>query len=256
MPERTFGRRRTLTNPAPKEPPAPAPTERTRALGRLAADESAPEGERSNAVERVKAATVATSATAGWGAVDKISEQMSDFANFLKITEDAQIVKILDSEPVDVFVCHWIDEIEEGAKSIRCWGSECPLCDIGDKAKKFSACFNVISLEDPDEPVLRLWECGVKIARQLKDIAMDDKRGPLDRPDLYFSIRKTQKTAKNVEYHLERVKSRDLEDEHGIAPLTEAEMNQFLSERYTDEIKPALNAEQMDELVQFILNGG
>jgi hypothetical protein len=227
MPERTFGRRRTLSNPAPVQPPAPAPTERTRALGRLASDESAPEGERSTAVDRVRAATVSTSASAGWGAVDKISEQMSDFANFLKITEEAQIVKILDAEPVDVFVCHWIDEIEEGAKSIRCWGTDCPLCDIGDKARKFSACFNVISLEDPNEPMLRLWECGVKIARQL-----------------------------NVEYHLERVRARDLADEFGVEPLTDAEINGFLAERYTEEIKPALSSEQMDELVQFIINGG
>lgn len=255
MPERTFGRRRTLTNSAPKEPPAPRPTERTRALGRLASDEAAPEPERSAAVDRVKAATVSTSASAGWGAVDKIGEAMSDFANFLKISEDVKIIKIIDREPVDVYVCHWIDEIEEGAKSIRCWGQECPLCEIGDKASKFSACFNVVSLEDPDEPTLRLWECGIKLARQLKEIALDEKRGPLDRADLYFSIRKTQKSQKNVEYHLERVKARDLEDEHGIGPLTETEINRFLSERYTDEIKARLSEDAMDELVQFIMNG-
>jgi hypothetical protein len=114
----------------------------------------------------------------------------------------------------------------------------------------------VISLEDPNEPMLRLWECGVKIARQLKEIAMDEKRGPLDRADLYFSIRKTQKSQKNVEYHLERVRARDLADEFGVEPLTDAEINGFLAERYTEEIKPALSSEQMDELVQFIINGG
>ncbi|MBD0734088.1 hypothetical protein [Streptomyces sp. CBMA29] len=255
MPEHQFGRRRSLPTSTAK-PAAPAPTERTRALGRLAADARAPEGERAAAVDRVRAATVATSATAGWDGFDKVAEEMSDFANFLKVTEEPQVVKILDSEPVDVYVCHWIDEIEEGTKSFRCPGqANCPLCAIGDKARKFSACFNVITLEDPQDPVLRIWECGVKIARQLKDIATDDKRGPLDRPDLYFSIVKKAKTAKNVEYTLERIRARDLQEEFGITPLTDTEIARFLADRYTDEIKSALPEEELEKIASFIVDG-
>jgi hypothetical protein len=253
MPERQFGRRRTLT-PAPA-PAVPAPTERTRKLGALAADDGATDGERASAVERVRAATAPVSATAGWDGFEQVAEQMSDFAATLKITEEPQIVKILDSEPVDVYVCHWIDEIEEGTKSFRCPGQGCPLCDLGDKARKFSACFNVITLADPENPVLRIWECGVKIARQLKDIAKDEKRGPLNRPDLYFAISKVQKTQKNVEYRLERVRSRDIQEEYGVAPLNENEVNRFLAERYTDEIKPILSPEALEEVADFIQNG-
>lgn len=254
-PERQFGRRRTLGSPSPA-PATPAPSERTRALGRLAADEGATDGERSAAVDRVRAATVATSATAGWAGFEQVADQMSDFAATLKVTEEPQIVKILDAEPVDVYVCHWIDEIEDGTKSFRCIGRECPLCEIGDKAKKFSACFNVISLADPENPTLRVWECGVKIARQLKDISGDEKRGPLDRADLYFSISKTQRTQKNVEYHLERVRARDLKDEHGVTPLNETEINRFLAERYTDEIKVTLEVEELRKIADFVVDGG
>lgn len=256
MPDRpqTFGRRRSLATKA-ETPAAPAPSERTRALGRLAADEGATEAERSSALEHVKRNTVASSATAGWAAVDKVSEAMSDYAAFLKITDTPTILKVIDAAPIDVFVCHWVDEIEDGAKSIRCLEKGCPLCDIGDKAKKFSACFNVISLADPEDAVLKVWECGVKIARQLRDIASDEKRGPLDRADLYFSIYKTQKGQKSVEYHLERVRARDLEDEYGIKPLSDAEITQFLSERYTDAVKDTLSVDAMQEIVDMIMNG-
>lgn len=252
MPERQFGRRRTLSAVS-STPPAPAPSERIHKLAALAADEGATDGERANAAARMQVATAPTSQTAGWDGFDAVAEQMSDFAATLKITEKAQIVKILDAQPVDVYVCHWIDEMEEGTKSFRCPGTDCPLCDIGDKAKKFSACFNVVSLADPKNPLLRIWECGVKVARQLKDIAMDDKRGPLNRPDLYFSVSKTQKTQKSVEYHLERIRARDLQDEFGITPLNDTEITRFLAARYTDEIKQILDHEALAEVAAFLV---
>lgn len=196
----------------------------------------------------------AASATAGWGATDRMIEQNSDFAQYLKITGEPTVIKVLDNAPYDNFVCHWIDEIQEGSKSIRCWGNaDCPLCRFGDKPKKFSVCFNVITLEDPEHPALKIWEAGVKIARQLKDISLDKKRGPLNRPDLYFTIYKTQKTQKNTEYHLERIKDRDLQDEYGIDPLTDEQLERFFKERTVEPTKLALSAQEMREIVQLLM---
>jgi hypothetical protein len=196
----------------------------------------------------------AASATAGWGATDRMIEQNSDFAQYLKITGEPTVIKVLDNAPYDNFVCHWIDEIQEGSKSIRCWGNaDCPLCRFGDKPKKFSVCFNVITLEDPEHPALKIWEAGVKIARQLKDISLDKKRGPLNRSDLYFTIYKTQKTQKNTEYHLERIKDRDLQDEYGIDPLTDEQLERFFKERTVEPTKLALSAQEMREIVQLLM---
>ncbi|MFI9271844.1 hypothetical protein ACIGXM_14155 [Kitasatospora sp. NPDC052896] len=225
MPEqRTFGRRRSLpakTTSAPKESP--------------------------------KAEPGPASESSGWGAMDKLAGQAGGDL-YLKVSEDPTVIKIIDADPFDNYVAHWVEEIREGSKSVRCWGtSECPLCGIGDKPKKFAACFNVISFEDPEVPELRVWEAGVKIARQLRDIALDERRGPLDRADLYFTIARTQK-AKATEYHLERIRARDLAEETGIEPLDEDEITQFVAERRTEPVKELLDSAEMGDLVKTLLD--
>ncbi|MEV7902195.1 hypothetical protein [Streptomyces anulatus] len=204
---------------------------------------------------RVVATGAGQTAMAGWDDVDKIASAAGgDF--YLKVSENRTVIKILSDGPFDVYASHWIDEIEDGSKSIRCWAtSDCPLCGIGDKAKRFSACFDVVSLEDPDNPTMKVWEAGIKMARQLKDIATDSKRGPLDRPDLYFTIRKETKK-KSVEYTLERVKERDLEEEYNVPPLTEPELEEFVSSRheYGTHVKEPLDQEAMDEVVNLLMD--
>ncbi|KJK56219.1 hypothetical protein UK12_23830 [Saccharothrix sp. ST-888] len=185
--------------------------------------------------------------------MDKLASQASGDL-YLKISEDPTVIKVIDADPFDNYVAHWVEEIKEGSKSVRCWGNDdCPLCGIGDKPKKFSACFNVVSCEDPDNPELRVWEAGVKIARQLKDIALDDRRGPLNRDDLYFTISKSQK-AKAVEYHLERIRARDLEEETGVRPLSADEIAEFTADRRTEPVKELLDSGEMSQLVKMLLD--
>ncbi|MFH9731901.1 hypothetical protein [Streptomyces sp. NPDC017260] len=242
MPEtRTYGRRRTL--PARTEQPAQTP-----------APESTTAARREPIAGRVMPSGTAPSHGAGWDDVEKIASAAGG-DQYLKVTENRMVIKILGDGPFDVFASHWIDEIEDGSKSIRCWGNpECPLCQIGDKAKRFSACFDVVSLEDSDYPVLKTWDVGIKLARQLKEIATDAKRGPLNRGDLYFTIRKEQKK-KAVEYTLERVKERDLEEEYGVAPLDEGALEQFAAKchEYGDQVKEPLDQEAMEEIVQLLM---
>ncbi|MFJ4739049.1 hypothetical protein [Streptomyces sp. NPDC088775] len=240
MPEtRTYGRRRRQL---------PATTSKTEQAGFEV-------GKR----EAVSGRVVSTGAggptqMAGWEAMDKTAAA-SGSDMYLKVTEDATVIKICGDGPFDVFNSHWIEEIEDGSKSVRCWGTpDCPLCVIGDKAKRFSACFDVISLEDPSTPALKVWEAGIKVARQLKDIATDTKRGPLNRADLYFTIKKEQKK-KNVEYTLERVKERDLYEEHDIEPLSEVALEAFLTEchQWGDKVKETLDEDAMDEVVDLLM---
>ncbi|MFF8283365.1 hypothetical protein ACF06W_11650 [Streptomyces albus] len=195
----------------------------------------------------------ATSHGAGWDAMEKAASA-SGSDTYLKVTEEATVIKILSDGPFDVYNSHWIDEIEEGSKSVRCWGTpECPLCAVGDKAKRFSACFDVITLEDPETPTMKVWEAGIKIARQLKDIAIDPKRGPLNRGDLYFTIKKETKK-KSVEYTLERVKERDLYEEYDVEPLSEEALRAFAAETHEwgDRVKELLDHEAMQEVVDLV----
>ncbi|MFE6745924.1 hypothetical protein ACFVGM_08745 [Kitasatospora purpeofusca] len=233
MPEapRTIGRRRDL--PVPAAPEAPTP------ISGVVVRHGDQETQRS---------------TGGWGEYDRVIESASTLANYLKIGTKPFIIKVIDAEPFDSFVCHWIDEITNGSKSVRCWRTpECPLCRIGDKPNKFSACFNVISLEDPGNPALKIWEAGVRVARTLKGIGQDERRGPLDRPDLYFSVSKTETAGKSTEYVLERVKDRDLEDEYRISPLTVAQLAAFAADRVTEPIKAIYTEAAMNEVVDLLM---
>ncbi|MGW3273916.1 hypothetical protein ACWDFH_20950 [Streptomyces kronopolitis] len=239
MPEtRTYGRRRRqLPASATAETTAAPATQREAVSGRV-----------------VSTGSGGPTQLAGWDAMDKTaSASGSDM--YLRVTEEATVIKILGDGPFDVYNSHWIDEIEDGSKSVRCWGTpDCPLCQIGDKAKRFSACFDVISLEDPDTPVLRVWEAGIKVARQLKDIATDGKRGPLNRSDLYFTIKKETKK-RSVEYTLERVKERDLFEEYDVEPLTEEALETFLAEahQWGDVVKDKLDEDAMAEVVDLLM---
>ncbi|WP_369042206.1 hypothetical protein [Streptomyces sp. Midd1] len=243
MPEtRTYGRRRAVPAKAAEQPSTAAPeaavSRREVITGRVVKTGSTP------------------TTQAGWDDVDKVAAAAGGGDLYLKVNENRMVIKILSEGPFDVFSSHWIDEIEDGSKSIRCWGNAtCPLCQIGDKAKRFSACFDVVSLEDPEVPVMKVWDVGIKIARQLKEIAADDKRGPLNRPDLYFTIRKETKK-KSVEYTLERVKERDLDEEYGVAPLREEELSAFQAEchEYGDRVKEPLDEEGMEEVVRLLMD--
>lgn len=231
---RTFGRRRALPAKAEEAPAQAAPR-----VGRGSVAQAAP-----------------AEALGGWDAMDKVaSDAFADV--FFRVPEEPCVIKVLDADPFDNYVCHWVDEISDGSKSVRCWGpgANCPLCGIGDKAKKFSACFSIISMEDEAAPALRVWEAGIKIAKQLRDIAQDPKKGPLDRPDLYFSIQKIAKPgAKNVEYRLERIRGRDLEEETGLRPLTKEVLELFAQERFTEPVKPALDRDEMSKIVALVMN--
>ncbi|MEV6310015.1 hypothetical protein AB0M10_15620 [Streptomyces sp. NPDC051840] len=239
MPEpRTYGRRRRQLPATTKPEQAPAAPARREAIsGRV-----------------VSTGAGGPTQMAGWDAMDKTASA-SGADIYFKVTEHVSVFKIPGDGPFDVYNSHWIDEIEDGSKSIRCWATpECPLCQIGDKAKRFSACFDVISLEDPDSPVLKVWEAGIKVARQLKDIATDEKRGPLNRDDLYFTVKKETKK-KSVEYTLERVKERDLYEEYDVEPLTEDALAAFVAEahEFGDKVKEELDEEAMQEIVDLLM---
>jgi len=245
MPEsRTYGRRRSL--------PARKAEQEGFATGRAEGTVT----RREVLTGRVVKSGTAPSTAAGWDDVDKVASAAGGGDLYLKVTENRMVIKILGEGPFDVTASHWIEEIEDGSKSVRCWGTpDCPLCAIGDKAKRFSAFFDVVSLEDPEHPTLKVWDTGIKIARQLKEIATDEKRGPLNRPDLYFTIRKEQKK-KSVEYTLERVKERDLDEEYGVAPLDDEALRQFEAEchEYGDKVKEALDQEAMEEIVSLLMD--
>ena len=165
----------------------------------------------------------------GWAGAEQTKVADSDYASRLKITDDPQIIKFLEDAPFASWRQHWIERT--GQKSFTCLGDDCPLCNAGSKPSSRFA-FNVALLGDGEDPVLKSFEIGARVIDQLKNFHNEPRTGPLSKH--YWAVSKTGKGATTVT-NLQLVKERDLE-EYGLEALTEDQMDELVSSKYTDDI--------------------
>ncbi|MFE2100867.1 hypothetical protein [Streptomyces sp. NPDC059468] len=187
----------------------------------------------------------------GWGSYEKTKQATSSFPDNFKATNESVIVHFLDEEPFLVFLQHWIER--KGKKSFTCLESKCPLCDdAGDKPSQ-QVCFNVVDFTDPEDPQIRVWQVGPMVADILKNYAKDKKTSPINRDDLYFSVRKETKNNK-TNYYITPVKERDLLDDWDIEPLTEEDLEEFDAKAYDEDILQVTRRSELKGIVREILN--
>lgn len=148
----------------------------------------------------------------GWDAALKsVSTKTAGYTNDFKFTEDPQLVKFLDAEPLAVYSQHWIER--PGKKSFTCLVEECPLCGIGDVPSRKVA-FSVVNLS-AESAVVEILTVSPKTVQILLRYNQDKTTGPLDR--LYYSMSK-QGTGPKAVFQIVPVKPRDLEEDWGINP--------------------------------------
>jgi hypothetical protein len=167
------------------------------------------------------------STSKGWGGFKAKRQETSDYVkNYVLPDKEAEIIKVMDDEPFSVYAEHWLDE-KQGKKSYVCIGEGCPLCAIGDKPRVY-ALFNVVDLRDPENPTVYPWKVSQTVTDILEGFASDKKTSPINREDLYFSVRKTGGGKKGrVQTVLNPVKARDLLEDWDIEPFSEAELDDF-----------------------------
>lgn len=218
----------------------------TRSFGR---SRSVPAPESSNAIRK-----------RGWGAVAKVAATVGSNADlFLKVEEQKKLIAFVNADPFDWNTSHWLEWIAEGSKSVICWDSlkddednftmpeRCPLCAAGDKPVKLSVFFNVISLENPEDPALKVWEVGKMVYKLIEDYADDPKTSPLNKVGLFFEVSKSGDQKKPV-YKLVPVKGRDFEEDYGFpAPSPEA-IAELAKDEKTSPVKDPLPLDKMREL--------
>lgn len=185
----------------------------------------------------------------GWEAALKSaqsSQSSSGYVNDFRFSEDSQLVKFLDSEPLAVYSQHWIER--SGKRSWTCLGNDkCPLCQIGDKAARKVA-FSIANLSNPDGPVVEVLTVSSKTMQILNRYHQDRSTGPLDR--LYYSMSKTGSGPKTV-FNILPVKARDLEEDWGLDPAeTEAVIGGF--EPLTSKVISFHTAAQLEEIAREI----
>jgi hypothetical protein len=218
---------------------------------------------RTRTLKSPDAAPAAAPAAKGWGAYQKAASTLGDANLYLKVDGEKKIIVILDDAPFDFYKSHWVEQIPEGSKSVTCWDSlldendeplmseRCALCAAGDKPAKISAFFNVISLENPSLPALKVWEMGKQAADQLAEYSEQPKTSPINKAGLYFEVSKAT-AGKRIEYRVKDVKGRDLEEDYGIPPLPQEVIEEMAVGKKTERLKEPLNEKQMLEVADLL----
>jgi hypothetical protein len=181
--------------------------------------------------------------TSGFGSYSskKRSSGGGDFADDFKPKHDTPtLIKFLDAEPFDSYNQHWIDDMPKGErKSYVCLDDEeyfgstdCPLCDIGEKAKTY-ALFNVIDLSNPRKPEVKVWSASPAVADFLERASKEKKSSPINREDLYWDV-ELQSKGKRYNWVLTPVKERDLGDDYDMDPLEPDEIDEFSQDLHDD----------------------
>ena len=171
----------------------------------------------------------------GWGSVAEVKSNLGDYAKDFKAEEGVEyLVKFVDEEPYDVYAQHWIER--SGKRSFTCGEEtydECPLCDLGDKPSAQIA-FNIIvfDLDDEDaDPSLFRWIVGAQIGDTMMEFAKDPKTKPINGLNTYFSVKRTKKD-KRWNTKIQHVKARDLDEDFGVEPLTQDEIDDLAEKAY------------------------
>jgi hypothetical protein len=187
----------------------------------------------------------------GWGASQEIIDSTSNYAQAFRPTKDTQIIKILEAKPYASFRRHWIDRVGIGKRAYVCLqsiGQDCPLCNVGDKPGAVTA-FNIALLSDDGTAVVKSWDCGVKLTQQLKGYNTDPKIGPLDRPGLYFAVKKTEaQQRQQVTTTVNPVRGRDLLEDWQTPPLDDEQLAALMSRCYTVDIVGMTPRHEMEEI--------
>jgi len=167
----------------------------------------------------------------GWKGYQETKAKATDYAEELRVTDDADLIKFLEDEPFAVYRQHWIETpVGTKKKSWTCLEDPCPMCDIGDRPRQLTA-FNIVHLTTGGAPENKIIVLGNKAAGQLKNYAEDEKTGPLTR--LYYSVSRSGKGQSSA-YNWRPVKDRDLDEDWQIEPLSDDELDDFFDHRYDD----------------------
>lgn len=154
---------------------------------------------------------------AGWGGYYSTKANApSKWTKLYKVPDEPQLIMFLQDGPYASFNMHWCDWLPaRQKKSFVCLRPEdCPLCEIEDSQSRVR--FNILDLHG-DEPLLITYECGITVTEILAGYQPIEGK--------YFAISMTG--GKNRRTQIVPVKSRDLEEDWGVKPLTRDQIAAF-----------------------------
>lgn len=170
----------------------------------------------------------------GWAGSKRTREETSLDADRYKLSElDFDLIAFAENEPFDSAPRHFInDRGYKGQRAFICPGKKgpykCPICAIGEKPMPVDY-FNIAVFDtDPESPnfgaaEMKVWECGPGYSGEIK--TQEDSRAVGgDLTSCYFEVKGVKKgNSKATQLEINPVRVRDLKDEWGIDPLSDAE---------------------------------
>lgn len=216
------------------EPPA-----RGRGRGRAAKDDDEDEKPargrgrgRSRDDEDDEDDTPRRTAARGFQGYKRTREATSSFADDFKLTDEEVLVKFLEDEPFAAYGEHGLfQELRDGQRVWPCLAPEedCPICDTGHAARAV-ALWNIVVIPEEGKPQIKVLKAGPKLEKLIEKKAAL-KTGPMSKE--YYSL--SQTAGKNdgpVEYTVEVVRERDLEEDWKEKPFTDDELEAFESKMF------------------------
>lgn len=199
----------------------------------------------------------------GFGAWKKaVKDSGKEYNNFQVPADQVKVIAFMEAENFDFVFRHWVPTVTDDGRTIRVPRNciedpdkevRCPLCDVGDEPKPV-ALFNIVDLDEPGK--VQLWEAGKEVMKRveklfttLQDIP-EDRGGPLalNSPGVYAAVSREKKSNGYWEYTVDRVKERDLDEDHGLDPLTEDQLEAALGRLNDSSVLKFNTVEELREL--------
>jgi len=200
----------------------------------------------------------------GWDAFNKKIAARSNIANRVRFSQDdTVVVKFLEDEPFAVWEQYFVGDRPQGQQKVFVVpfdADEDPLAEIGLKPA-MRAAFNVVVLynEGLDEvdpaPEVTVLEAPPGLAKTLAKRNDDPRQGPLSAH--YWGI--TQYKADNgfLQYSVDFVKTRDVQEDFQVEPLMEDEIEEFEDSLLSEEdYVTETPLSTLREVAKEVANGG
>lgn len=177
------------------------------------------------------------SARRGFNTFNKVASNLNNVT--FKVADDSEVIAFLEDENFAYALRHWVKFIDPESGQQRtvaewCLEDDCPLCDIGDRAKP-TAFFNVVNLATPGKVLV--WEATADPTKAIeKEYSKLQRKGQnLNDEDLFWVVSKEKGRNNIPSYSVDKLPLEDLEVEWpSLTPLT-AEQRESLSEKLYDE---------------------
>lgn len=162
-------------------------------------------------------------------------------ASYLAVSKEKQIIHFLDDEPAVRFKRHYV-----GGRYQNCPDSlgvlegdlKCPLCEKG-HAPNPAYMINVVNVSEGADNEGN-WETktftfGTEVHNQLLSFLEEDKYDPINQEKWYWHVFQTGGGNERKSTKIMPLKARDVQEDYGIEPLSEAELDAAAEKLYDEK---------------------